>query len=945
MSIAQTTTNADGTSTTLIPGPVTTKEKTQKKNDVKARNGAGFDWSYMEDDKVSRNMALMAFSDYENEVIFCEQIVVLKRDISYIDSEISTLKSELEKLKKEKESNQLKNENFDNASKSLDKLIGSKIPDNSKKDVRFVSYNAVPHLPTGLFSPSKLDLSNSGLEEFQQPMFEGYRPKTSNSVSEDISNEVKESLDALLVKELVSDDKLEKKTVSTTVAKREFVRPKQQEKIVKYAEMYSGCLRHMTGNMSYLSDFKEFGGEYVTFEGGAKGGKITSKETLKTVTDAGCFVMSPNFKLADESQVLLKVPRKNNMYSVDMKNIIPKESLTCLFAKTTLDESMLWYKRLGTNSNDFVGTEESIGAGYASKVTGTSKDYILMPLWKYGLLFDSSLKNDNIDEPQPSSDAGKKDDDGVTIESRINDQERSENSTQDVNTVGPSINTISTNVNTGSLNINTASPSITTAQLEATHADLFGDETESGVQTKRMTKTTSKQGFISAVYEGKTHNDLYTCLFSCFLSKEEPKKVIQALKDQSWIEAMQKELLQFKLQHVRTLVDLPYGKRAIGIKWIYNNKKDERGIIVRNKARLVAPGYTQEEEIDYDEVFASVTRIEATRLFLAYALFKDFVVYQMDVKNAFLYGKIEEEVYVCQPPGFEDPEFPDRVYKVEKALYGLHQALRAWYETLSTYLLDNGFNRASTPMETLKPLLKDVEAEDVDVHLYRSMIGSLMYLRALRPDIMFVVYACARFQVTHKVSLLHAVKRIFRYLKVGEAQILGPELIQETTEKIVQIKERMQAARDRQKSYADMKRKSMEFQVGDVVMLKISPWKGVVRFGKRGKLNPRYVGPFKVLERIGDVAYKLDLPEELSRVHNTFHVSNLKKCHADEPLVVPLDGLHFDDKLQFVEELVKIMDREVKRLKQSRILLVKIRWNSKRGPEFTWEREDQFRKN
>ncbi|GJV78725.1 putative reverse transcriptase domain-containing protein [Tanacetum coccineum] len=138
--------------------------------------------------------------------------------------------------------------------------------------------------------------------------------------------------------------------------------------------------------------------------------------------------------------------------------------------------------------------------------------------------------------------------------------------------------------------------------------------------------------------------------------------------------------------------------------------------------------------------------------------------------------------------------------------------------------------------------------------------------------------------------------------------------------------------------------KPMEFQVGDKVMLKVSPWKGVVRFGKRGKLNPRYVGPFKVIERVGEVAYKLELPEELSRVHNTFHVSNLKKCHADEPLAVPLDGLNLDDKLHFVEEPVEIVDREVKRLKRSRIPLVKVRWNSKRGPEFTWEREDQFKK-
>ncbi|GKB59829.1 putative ribonuclease H-like domain-containing protein [Tanacetum coccineum] len=389
-------------------------------------------------------------------------------------------------------------------------------------------------------------------------------------------------------------------------------------------------------------------------------------------------------------------------------------------------------------------------------------------------------------------DARKKDDKGVNKESGINDQERPKNSTQDVNAVGPSINTASTNVNTGSLNINIVSPTVTTAPLKATHADFFGDETElnmsnitatylvpstpntrihkdhsldhvigdvqSGVLTRRMTKTTNEQGFISAVYEGKSHEDLHICLLACFLSQEEPKKVIQALKDPSWIEAMQEELLQFKLQQ----------------------------------------GYTQEDGIDYDEVFALVARIEAIRLFLAYALFKDFVVYQMDVKSAFLYGKIEEEVYVCQPLGFEDPEFLDRVYKVEKALYGLHQAPRAWYETLSTYLLDNGFQRglhvtqkddgifisqdkymdeilkkfsfltmkiASTPMETSKPLLNDAEPEDVDVHLYRLMIGSLMYLTSSRPDIMFVVCACARFQVTPKGLHIHVVKRIFRYLK------------------------------------------------------------------------------------------------------------------------------------------------------------------------------------
>ncbi|GJW98466.1 putative reverse transcriptase domain-containing protein, partial [Tanacetum coccineum] len=156
------------------------------------------------------------------------------------------------------------------------------------------------------------------------------------------------------------------------------------------------------------------------------------------------------------------------------------------------------------------------------------------------------------------------------------------------------------------------------------------------------------------------------------------------------------------------------------------------------------------------------------------------------------------------------------------------------------------------------------------------------------------------------------------WAEVGEAQLIDPDLIQETTEKIIQIKERIQAAHDRQKSYADLERKPMEYQVGDKVMLKVSPWKGVVHFSKRGKLNPRYVGPFKVLERIESVAYKLELPQELSRVYNTFHVSNLKKCYSDEPLAVPLEGLHIDDKLQFVEEPVEIMEWEIKRLKRSR---------------------------
>ncbi|GJX71205.1 putative reverse transcriptase domain, ribonuclease H-like domain, aspartic peptidase domain protein [Tanacetum coccineum] len=167
------------------------------------------------------------------------------------------------------------------------------------------------------------------------------------------------------------------------------------------------------------------------------------------------------------------------------------------------------------------------------------------------------------------------------------------------------------------------------------------------------------------------------------------------------------------------------------------------------------------------------------------------------------------------------------------------------------------------------------------------------------------------------------------WAEVGDVQLTGPEIIHETTEKIVQIRQCLQDVRDRQRSYASIRRKPLEFQVGDRVMLKVSPQKGVIRFKKRGKINPRYIGPFKILKRVGPVAYKLELPEELSNVHSTFHVSNLKKCLSDESLVIPMKELRLDDKLNFVEEPIEIMDREVKQLKQSRIPIVKVRWNAK----------------
>nr|GEV27498.1 ribonuclease H-like domain, reverse transcriptase, RNA-dependent DNA polymerase [Tanacetum cinerariifolium] len=258
----------------------------------------------------------------------------------------------------------------------------------------------------------------------------------------------------------------------------------------------------------------------------------------------------------------------------------------------------------------------------------------------------------------------------------------------------------------------------------------------------------------------------------------ESKKVAQAFDDESWVEAMQDELLQFSLQKVWSLIDLPYRKKAIGTKWVYKNKKDERGIVVKNKARLVAQGHRQEEGIDHDEVFAPVARIEAIQIFLAFASFMGFIFYQMDIKSAFLYGIIEEEVYVSQPPGFIDLQFLNKVY-VDDIIFGsTKKSLCDEFEALMhkrfqmssmgelTFFLrlqvkqseegifisqdkfvakilkkfDFSFVKtASTPIKTQKPLEKDEASADVDVYLYRSMIGSLMYLIASRPDIMFAV--------------------------------------------------------------------------------------------------------------------------------------------------------------------------------------------------------------
>ncbi|GJR22450.1 uncharacterized mitochondrial protein-like protein [Tanacetum coccineum] len=486
----------------------------------------------------------------------------------------------------------------------------------------------------------------------------------------------------------------------------------------------SGCSRHMTGNKSYLSDYEEIDGGFVAFGGDPKGGRITGKGKISTgkldfedvyfvkelkfnlfsvsqmcdkknsvlFTDTECVVLSPDFKLLDENHVLLRVPRKDNMYSVDLKNIVPS-------------------------------------GGKARVETVPGKDYILLPFLTQDPLFSSSIKVFVIfPPPPPPPDAGFK----PSGEEEKKDAEDLENEDNEM-------------------------PNI-----------------------------------------------------------EEPR--VNQEKDESVNKAMQEELLQFKLQQVWTLVDLQHGKRAIGTKWVYKNKKDERGIVIKNKARLVIQGYTQEKGIDYDEVFAPVARIEAIR-------FKEDILLVQVYVDDIIFGSIRKElctefekmmhkkfqmssigeltiflglqvthkddgIFISQDNGLwlkwnattaedgikvetENVDFDEIVdfrnaNPIRYALTKDDGIFISQDKYVDEILKKFGFltvKTASTPMETSNPLIKDENAEDVDVYLYRLMIGSLMYLTSSRPDIMFAVCACAIFHVTPKVSHLHAVKRIFRYLK------------------------------------------------------------------------------------------------------------------------------------------------------------------------------------
>nr|GEZ81594.1 putative ribonuclease H-like domain-containing protein [Tanacetum cinerariifolium] len=642
----------------------------------------------------------------------------------------------------------------------------------------------------------------------------------------------------------------------------------------------SGCSRHMTWNISYLSDFEEINGGYVAFGGNSKGGKITGKEIKReynvartpqqngiaerknrTLIKAARTMLTDSLLLIPfwaeavntacyvQNRVLVTKPHNKTPYelllgrtpsigfmrpfgspvtifntldplgkfdgkaneglwvgySVNSKAFrvfnsrtrIVQETLhinflenqpnvagrgpTWLFDIDTLTQSMNYQPVIAENQpNSSAGIQENLNAGTVGKEADSVYQYVLLPLWSSGSKVPQNTDADAFDVKEPesvvhvspsSSDKTNKHEDKTKREAKgkshielVNAAKtpvttvwpNSTNSTNTFSVAGPFITAVSSNFELrGKSSYVFPSQYPNDPDMPALEDITYSDDKEDvGAEADFPNLETNIT--VSPILTTRVHKDHPVTQII------EPKRVHQDLKEPSCIEAMQEELLQFKMQKVWVLVDLPKGKRAIGSKWVFRNKKYERGIVIRNKARLVAQGHTQEEGIDYEDDFAPVARIEAIRLFLAYASFMGFIVYQMDVKSAFLYGTIKEEVYVCQPLGFEDTDYPDRVYKVVKALYGLHQALRAC-------LVSRIEKSDSTPIDTEKSLLKDPNGEDVDVHTCRSMIGSLMYLTSSRPDIMFGVCACAYFQVTPKASHFHAVKR---FLGISRASLI-----------------------------------------------------------------------------------------------------------------------------------------------------------------------------
>nr|GEU44378.1 uncharacterized mitochondrial protein AtMg00810-like [Tanacetum cinerariifolium] len=622
----------------------------------------------------------------------------------------------------------------------------------------------------------------------------------------------------------------------------------------------SGCSRHMTGNMSYLFDFEAINGGNVAFGGNPKGGKISrkgknqdrkvcDKKNNVLFTDSECLVLSSEFKLPNENQVLLRVSRKNNMFNVDLKNIVSSRDLTCLFAKAALDESNLWHRWLGhinfktmnklvkgienqlslkvkiirsDNRTEFKNNDLNQFCG----MKGINREFIVPRTPQQNgiaerknrtlieaartMLADSLLSipfwTEAVNTAYSLGKFDGKVDEGFFVRYSISSKAfRVFNSRSRIIQETLHINFLENKPNVAekvreenvqqyvlfpvwSFGSNNPQNTDGDAVFEAKEPEFKERKPESEVHVSPSSSVQSKKhddktkseakGKILAVGKISSNN---TNTFSTAGSSN--TAVSPTHGKSSYVDTS-------KLPNdpnMPELEDVTYSddEEDVGAETDFTNLEttitvspiptirvhkdhhvtqiigDLSSATQTRSMTMVAKdqGHTQEEGINYEEVFDLVARIEAIRLFLAYGSFMGFMVYQMDVKSAFLYGTIEEEVYVCQPLGFEDPDYPD---KKQDGIFISQDKYVA--EILRKFSLTDR-KSASTPIDTEKPLLKDPDSEDVDVHTYRSMIGSLMYLTSSRPAIMFAVCACARFQVTPKASYLHAVKRIFRYLK------------------------------------------------------------------------------------------------------------------------------------------------------------------------------------
>nr|GEV80139.1 hypothetical protein [Tanacetum cinerariifolium] len=578
--------------------------------------------------------------------------------------------------------------------------------------------------------------------------------------------------------------------------------------------------------------------------------QICDKKNSVLFTYTECIILSYDFKLLDENHVLIRAPRENNIYNVDLKNIVPLGGLTCLFAKATLDESNLWMKGIKREfsvartpqQNEIAKRKNrTLIEAAKSKFDRKADEGFLVrysvsrrgPTWLFDI--DTLTKSMNYqpviakNQPNPSAGIQEHFDADKVGEGNVqqymlfllwSSSSKDPQNTDDNTTFKVKEPEFKVQKPESEVHVSLSSSAKTKKHDDKTNKEAKGKspvELSIGVRNlsvefedfsdNNTNEVNAARTLVPAIRKNLTNG---TNTFSAAgpsntavspthgkSSYVDPSQYLDDLN----MPSLEDITYSDDEEDVGAEADFSNLETNITVSPIPTTRVHKYHLVSQIVGDLSSTPLTRsmtrmEEGIDYKEVFAPVARIEAIRLFLAYASFMGFMVYQMYIKSAFFYETIKEEVYVCQPLRFEDPDYPDKVYKVVKALYGVHQAPRAWYETLANYLLENAktlrkfglTNRraASTPIDTKKPLIKDPDGEDVDVHTYRLMIGSLMYLTSSRPRIMFADCACARFQVTPKALHLHAVKKIFsdyagasldKKSTAGGCQFLGCRLI------------------------------------------------------------------------------------------------------------------------------------------------------------------------